>query len=153
MDGTQEIIIQGKTFVAPAPYEEGHVISAAEAAALNSLLKENLRNNFAGLMKRAAEEESPRQLSQEDFDIYAKEYSFGIRTRRTAVDPVQREEERLTEAAVKRALIKKGLKLKDIPDEVIAQHVKNVMATSRYRADAVRNVELKKEAQNLDLDI
>ena len=70
-----------------------------------------------------------------------------------SVDPVQREEERLTEAAVKRALVKKGLKLKDIPEEVIAQHVKNVMATARYRADAVRNVELKKEAQNLDLDI
>lgn len=150
---TQEIMIQGKTFHAPAPYAEGHVLTGPEAAALNSLLKENLRNNFAGMMKRAAEEETPRQLSQEDFDIYASEYSFGVRTRRVAIDPIEREEARLTEAAVKRALMKKGLKLKDIPDEVIDQHVKNVMATGRYRADAVRNVEMKKAAGDLELEI
>ena len=145
--------IQGKIFNVPAPYSEGHILTEGEAAALNGLLRENLRNNFAALMKRAAEEESPRQLSQHDFDTYAAEYSFGSRTRRVHVDPIEREEARLTEAAVKRALMKKGLKLKDIPDEVIAQHVKNVMATGRYRQDAIRNVELKKAAGDLDLAI
>lgn len=149
---TQEVVIQGKIFHAPAPYSEGHVLSAGEANALNSLLRENLRNNFAGLMKRAAEEDEPKQLTQHDFDTYAAEYSFGLRTRRVAVDPVEREERRLTEAAVKRALMKKGLKLKDIPEETIAQHVKNVMATGRYREDAIRNVELKKASPD-DLGI
>lgn len=150
MENHQDVLIQGKLFRAPAPYSEGHVINAAEAVALNGLLKENLRNNFAATMKRAAEGEHPKQLNQHDFDKYASEYTFGIRQRRVAVDPVEREEYRLTEAAVKRALVKKGIKLKDVAEDVIAQHVKNVMATGRYHADAQRNVDMRK---NSDLDI
>ena len=149
---TQEVIIQGRTFNAPAPYAEGHTINAAEASALNNVLKENLRNNFAGLMKRAAEEEEPRILNQHDFDSYASDYNFGARrTRNTIADPVEREEKKITEAAVKRALMKKGFKLKELSDELIASHVKNVMATGRYREDAERAIENRKAMQELDL--
>jgi hypothetical protein len=149
---TQEVIIQGRTFQAPAPYAEGHTINGAEAAALNTVLKENLRNNFAGLMKRAAEEAEPRILTQADFDAYAAEYDFGARrTRNVIADPVEREEKKITEAAVKRALMKKGFKLKELSEELIAAHVKNVMATGRYRADAERAIANKKAMAELEL--
>lgn len=123
---TQEITIQGQTFKAPAPYAEGHTINAAEASVLNQTLAENLRNNFAAKMKRAAEDkENPKILTQEDFDKYAQEYKFGVRPigTRTPTDPVRAEAERLAKAAITKALTAKGHKVKDLPDGRMAELV------------------------------
>lgn len=147
----QSITIQGREFKAPTPFTEGHVLSAIEATELNRVYAENLRNNFAARMKKAAEKD--QILQQSDFDAYAEEYSFGSRVRRAHIDPVEREERKLTEAAVKKALQRKGFKLKDIPEDTINMHVNNVLATHRYHAQAVENVERRKAAGELDLEI
>jgi hypothetical protein len=148
---TQEIVVNGKTFSVIAPYTEGHVLTPQEAEAFNNLRKENVRNNINALMKRTADEEH-RVLTQEDVTKYDLEYSFGSRSRRAAfTDPVTREEQKLTKAAVQRALMKKGFKLKDIPEETLDAHVKTVMAAGRYRAEAERIVQARKELEDLDI--
>ena len=48
-----EITIQGMGFAVPIVYAEGHPLTANQAAALNQVLAENLRNNFASKVKEA----------------------------------------------------------------------------------------------------
>jgi len=139
---TQDIVIQKTTFVAPAPYAAGHVLTGPEAEALNQTLAENLRNNFAARMKRAAEDGT--QLSQEDFDTYAQAYSFGARvstSARVVRDPVATEERKLAEAAIREAIKAKGLKVKDVPAETFETYVNRAVSEGRYRAQAESIVE------------
>lgn len=95
--GQQPIIIGGVSFVAPAPYSEGHVCSAQEARVLNSELAENLRNNFIKRVKAvrgAATSFTPTQLDllRREFAGYAEQYQFGNGrlTRALGGDPVLR---------------------------------------------------------------
>ena len=114
---TQAITIQGRTFNAPSPYTEGHVLTGAEAGALNQVLAENLRNNFAAQMKKAKED--GKDLSQTDFDTYAANYHFGVRGGgglRKVVDPIEREARALIKPVILAALAKKGIKQKELGD-------------------------------------
>lgn len=52
---TKEITIAGATFAVLQPYVAGHVITEAEAKALNQVRAENVRNNMASKVKAAAE--------------------------------------------------------------------------------------------------
>lgn len=102
IDKTQSLTIQGLAFSAPAPYETGHVCSDVEAATLNQTLGENLRNNFAKVVKDAKdaqEKTAPGSAMPEDavealkakFAEYAEAYEFqGRRATSTPVDPVER---------------------------------------------------------------
>lgn len=128
---TTSITIQNRTFVVPQPYAEGHVLTAGEASALNQVLAENLRNNFASQIKRAAEDkENPRVLEQADLDKYAESYKFGVRTGGTKVivDPVLKEATKMAEVAVKNALKKRGTDLKTVSDENFDELVQGVLA-------------------------
>ena len=49
----QELKIQGTVFTIDSPYSEGYQLKANEAAAMNQLLGENVRNNLAGLVRAA----------------------------------------------------------------------------------------------------
>ena len=60
----EQIIIQGVTFNVPTPYAEGHVLATNEASALNQLLHENLRNNFASKVKAKRGDDAERNLSE-----------------------------------------------------------------------------------------
>lgn len=52
---TKEITIAGQTFPVSQPYAAGHVITEAEAKALNQVRAENVRNNTASKVKAAME--------------------------------------------------------------------------------------------------
>ena len=52
----REITIQGVLFAVSTPYNEGHVCTEAEAAALNQVRCENIRNNMASKVKAAQAE-------------------------------------------------------------------------------------------------
>lgn len=145
---TQEILIQKKTFSAPAPFAEGHVLTANEAEVLNQTLAENLRNNFAARMRAAAEQ--GQELTQDDFDAYATSYKFGQRVARASTkDPVAAEERKLAGGAVRRQILAKGFKLKDIPDETLEAYINQAVATGKFRAEAERMV----AAKSIELDL
>lgn len=146
----QEIVIQQKTFSAPAPYHAGHVLLANEAAVLNQTLAENLRNNFAAQMKKAGEE--GRELTQHDFDAYAAKYAFGVRATRTVTrDPVGAEERKLAAAAVRKALKKKNINVKDVPDDTFEAYVAAAVATGKFRAEA-EAISAARAANDVELD-
>jgi len=133
-----QVRINGKVFLAPIPYGEGHVLSAAEADVLNQTYRENLRNNFAGAMRRAAEKDG-RELVQADFDAYVAEYSFEARaTSRAAaaIDPVEIEERALALAAIKQAIKAKGIKFSAVAKEKVEELVAGIVAKGQFRRQA-----------------
>src|SRR5262245_52038090 len=108
-NGKQRLQIQSTDFEIDAPYKEGYQLKANEAAAMNQLLAENIRNNMATTVRNAklkaagwsdeqiktskVEQMSPvveiTQLSeaqhaelQATIDEYTLQYEFGIRTGR-----------------------------------------------------------------------
>lgn len=120
--GTMEITVQNIGFTISAPYAEGHVLTKAEAGVLNQTRAENLRNNFAGVIKKKLEEigkeEPPRsELSDDElgtlraqFEEYESTYEFqGKRSTRAPVDPVRREAVKIARETITAALKKKNL--------------------------------------------
>lgn len=116
--GRQTISFYGMAFDAPAPYHEGHVLTANEAVALNQTFGENLRNNFARQVKNAVEfaresarasggpepEELPPEVLEKlrsDFAEYASNYTFSTRPPKVISDPSEHEAIRLAKIILK----------------------------------------------------
>jgi hypothetical protein len=75
-----EIQIQGETFRLSPPYEEGHVLNAAEASQLNQTWAEGVGNNLRKKIKEAKEAGSfDAAAFQAQLDAYAEKYQFGVR--------------------------------------------------------------------------
>jgi hypothetical protein len=158
---TEEITIQGHTFVAPVRYAEGHTLTANEAGALNQTYHENLRNNFASSVRKALEEHygtkgedgkvsipddaelNDEQLAavQAEFDAYAQAYEFGARRAggaRQSTDPVEREAINLAKTAIREALRKQGKKAE--ADAVAAAAKQLVDTQPHWKETAARRV-------------
>jgi len=169
---TDEITIQGYTFVAPLRYVEGHTLSSNEAGALNQTYHENLRNNFASSVKKKLEELfgsevdgkivvpddaelSDEQLSelQAEFDAYAQAYEFGARRSgggRAPVDPVEREALALAKQAVRQALKNKNVKAE--ADAINEAAKRLVESNPTFRDTARRRVEEQQAIASASLD-
>lgn len=128
-DATPTLTIQGLIFPLRIPYAEGHVLLANEAAALNNLRGENLRNNFAAKIKTILEpKDGPKRVVADltdeektslltDFVAYDTTYTLsGKRTAKAPVDPVEREATRMAKEMVEAALRKKGIEKKALAD-------------------------------------
>lgn len=125
-----KVQIQGTTFEIEAKFYEGYELKANEAAAMNQLLAENIRNNVASKIREAklkvagwsdeqikaakAEQSGPvvekTSLPPEKFaelqgqiDEYVSSYEFGVRSGRTK-DPFEREVESVAKAILDDAL-------------------------------------------------
>lgn len=153
-----EFTIQNIPFEAAAPYAEGHVMSKQEAAVLNQTRVENLRNNFAGVIKKKieaiAKEEPPRtELSEdeiaalkEEFASYEDSYEFqGKRTSRAPVDPVKREAVRMAKDTITTALRGKGIDPKNLVEgkmeELISGYLEKnpqVLEEAKARVEAAK---------------
>lgn len=151
---SQAVTIQDTSFTIPAPYSEGHTLTPNEAAALNQLFAENIRNNFAAKMKKAKEE--GKTLGQSDLDAYAASYEFGVRSGGgPKLDPVEREARALAGDEVKKLLRSKGLKLAELPEGRFDALVDQALAkfpALRERAKQIVAVRTSAVAQ-VDLDL
>lgn len=156
--GKMDLTIQGIQFECAAPYAEGHVLTKAESGVLNQTRAENLRNNFAGVIRKKLEElekETPprkefntEELSNlaEQFSAYEETYEFqGKRTSRAPVDPVKREANRIARSAITAALEAKNITVKSLVDgkmeELISQYLDrnpSVMDEARDRIAAAK---------------
>ena len=149
--------IGGVQVQVPAPYSEGYVLTAAEAAMLNQTFAENISNNM-----RAKAKDGDRALSTEEFqplvDQYITSYSPGVRTGggggggARALTPVEQEVRNLATSKLKEILKSKGLKQKDIPfaetrDKIIEQH------REALTAQAEKVVRAREKAAGDDSDI
>jgi len=144
----QDLIIKKVSYKIATPFEEGHVCTANEAKALNQLLKENVRNNFAARIKPDAE--AP---SQEEFDEYVAGYEFGIRSVSSS-DPVAKEMLRIAEALVTKSLEKSGVTKKalgkDNFDKKVADLLENPNYEPKIRAKAEAVIEARAAALDID---
>lgn len=137
---SETIVIQGLEFNVPAPYVAGHVLSENEASALNGLLHENLRNNFAAKVKKAREgvpegEAVDIAALQAELDTYASTYEFNVRRAGggggVKRDPVEREALKLAKDAIYNALKAKGKKRKDYTVEQIEEAAEKLLASDK----------------------
>lgn len=144
---TQTITIQGSQFNVPAPFSEGYTLNAAEASAMNQLFAENVRNNFAGKMKKA-EEKKETVPGQAELDKYCEEYKFGNRAPgQPKLDPVTSEAYKLATKAIEAALTKKAVKKKDLPEGQFAALVKEAVETKpHFKAQAEAIIKLRNDA-------
>lgn len=161
-----EITISGQTFRVPLRYSEGHVLTAGEASALNQTFHENLRNNFAKVVKDArvvpgAEGEEPgtKELTEADvselqskLNAYAGEYQFGVRSvsTRTPVDPIEREALNLAKEAVRAKLREK--KVTATAEQVAELAGKLVEKNPQYRTIAAQRVAAAQAIAEVSLD-
>lgn len=102
--------IQGVEFSAPFRYAAGHVLTEIEAKVLNQTRFENLRNNFAGVVKASLEGKEgsiPQADLPAKFAEYEAAYEFaapGTGTGARALDPVEKEAKALATELVKAKL-------------------------------------------------
>jgi hypothetical protein len=147
---TQTLTVQSQSFTIPVPYMAGAcTLTEGEANALNQTYAENIRNNFAQQMKRAAEEETPRQLTQADLDEYVDSYEFGKRPggARGPRDPIGTEERKLASVAlVAHVENKLGKKWKDLAKEKQDELLAKVIASGKFRAQAEEIVKKRQES-------
>lgn len=146
---TKKVTIADVTFDAPTPYGEGHVLNAGEASAFNQLFLENLRNNFAGQVKKSREALAPgAELDvaalQAAFNTYAAEYEFGVRkagvSTAAPTDPVEREALNLAKTVVRQALVQQGYKLKEVGIETIDRLAAEMVKQPTIQEEARRRV-------------
>lgn len=110
-----EVTIQDSKFAVPQPFAKGHVCTENESAALNQILVENTRNNFAKRVKVATENGTFNQADmQSELDKYLAGYEFGVRRGGGPTDPIGKEATNLAKELIKNALRKKGFKLSDL---------------------------------------
>lgn len=146
------ITIAGKPFSVEARYAEGHTLSANEASALNQVLFENLRNNFASKAKEGAD--------QAAFDAYASSYQFGVRTGGGGSrDPIEQEAMSIARDTVRDAIKRAGKKLADYSAAAISaaatKLLENESKGAEIRALAKERVAQMQEAagQAVDTDL
>jgi len=154
---TQQLTIQGMEFTAPAPYAEGHPLSAAEAVVLNQTFGENLRNNFAKRVKDAKDKAGEgKELDAaavkslvDEFAAYAEEYEFAGKRRggTSKLDPVTREARKIAKGIVLEALKKKDMDVKTLPEgkleELISLTIEkrpSITEEAQRRIDAAKAV-------------
>ena len=157
-----EITIQSVQFLVPAPFVEGHTVTAGEASALNQLLAENVRNNFAGKMKaaqsKAEETGTPaEEFTQEHLDAYVAEYEFGVRrsggSRESSFPPDVREARRIATDMIKTALKAKNLTIKSVEPEKMEEMVVQLSGREDVVKEAQRRLKQVEKISIEDLDL
>ncbi len=108
------VTIQKNQFDVPQPYEEGHSLNANEAAALNQLVCENIRNNQAKVVSDGLAAGKTVDELQKVIDEYCVTYEFGVRRKGSRGDPVMAKAIEIASEKVREALKKKGVTLKTV---------------------------------------
>lgn len=155
---TGNITIQGILFSVAKPFAEGHTCTANEAAALNQVLAENVRNNLATQVKKAKDEangEPDETALQTLVNDYVAGYEFGVRSGggRT-MDPVVKEARNIGKEKIKAALAAKGVAAKDITAEQMRSLLDKYWDThgEQWMADAKAVVKARQKAAATTLD-
>lgn len=150
----RDVTIAGATFQVPAPFAEGHVLSAGEASALNQVLSENVRNNLAKDFKDSLAAGKTAAELQAKVDEYVTEYEFGVRGTRGPVDPVMTEARKIASAALADHFKKNGKSFSktesDERDRLIAAVIEK---NPSVMEEAKRIVKARKKALERSLDI
>lgn len=121
----------------PQPYTAGHTVTDGEASALNQIIAENVSNNLRAKLQAGVASDVEGQpatphtaeSAQSLVDSYLADYEMGVRrvgegSSRT-VDPIEREARKLAKAKAKELVLAKGMKVKDVNIDEIAETIYN----------------------------
>lgn len=157
MAESKTITIYEEEFTVTTPYAEGHVVTAAEAKALNQVRAENIANNFRAKIKVAKEEGTLDQV-RADLASYDAEYVFTLASvggGRAPVDPVEREAKRIAEGLVtdmiknQKDMSKKAYLAEPGGEEKFAEAVAKLMERAEVIAAAKKAVKQREEQKKI----
>lgn len=149
---TTTITIQDLPFTVPVPYAEGHVITAGEAAALNQVYHENIRNNFAKQVKSNGGLDQAGLQAR--LDAYTSTYVLkGRPGGLSAATPLQREAQKIAKAQVDTALAAKGLKKDQLREGRYDELIAEVSGRDAVLAEAKRRLDSLQNAAQVSLDL
>lgn len=149
-EGHEQITIQKHAFKVPLRYTAGHTLTEGEAGALNQVLHENLRNNFAKRVTDGIKAGRTIPELQAQLDSYAAEYVFGVRsgTPRHRGDPVMAVAMNMARAVVRTQIQKNNLPEAAWPATRVSAAAKaiiesqgpdgKILATARQQIEAER---------------
>lgn len=157
--------IGGVLVKVPAPYAEGHVCSAGEAAMLNQTLAENFSNNLRKQVSEFVPEGSPEgtkpRVAEADeaqaiVDKYASVYEPGVRRSsgggRKTLDPIEKEMRTIARESLNALLKRQGLKRNEVSyDDLLDQIVEDHGDALRAKATKIVAAREKNSADDLDL--
>lgn len=166
VEATRPMVIAGIEFTVSLPYAAGHVVTDAEARALNQTRCENISNamrkkieslrdvpgdkvNDKGEPIMEGFSEEALQKAAELVAAYEAEYSFSMPGAvRRPVDPLEKEALSIARAEVTRLIKAEGLKVKDVDEAVIEANVeefaKNKQVIELARKRLAEKAELSK---------
>ena len=142
-----KIEILGLFFEIAPVYSEGHVLTQAEAVALDTTRRENIRNTFSKQVKKALEEVGGKaeDLSQEKlielgekFEALASSYTFTKTTIRSALDPVEKEARNIANTMALAALQAQNISKSQLQPGVFEEFLDNILAESPHIYEEAR---------------
>lgn len=153
------VLIQGSHFNVVEPFREGDTLNAAAASQLNQVFIENIRNNFAKVVKEV-QGEGERELSETEvkdlqttLDSYLLEYEFGMRSGGgfRAANPVEAKAMEIAKKVALEQFRKKGKKRKDVVGEELTLAAKALI--ERYPQITKRAEDEVKKMRSIEKDI
>jgi len=122
-DQNKTITVQKVLVEVSQPYAEGHTITAAEAAALNQVRAENLRNNTAPKIKELVQKHGDAEKAQKEaqklVSEYDKTYEFSLSSGggRSSMDPLEREARTIAKAYITAKIKEQGMTQKEYKEQ------------------------------------
>ena len=133
------------TVTVAQPYEEGYVLTAAEAEKLNQVFADSIRTSLMSKLKKLKKLDNDSVDHAEveaQFQQFANNYAFSIRTPKNAADPVAREANKIAKEQVFASIRKKGGNPADYSAEQIAEYVTKVLQHKpEIMEEATRRIE------------
>ena len=139
-----------------APYEEGYVLKAREAQALNQVRGENIANNCRKSIKALIEEHGDG--GAEHVQALVSEYDAGYDLSTAPVsaqrlDPVEKEARNIARENVKRHLAQTGRKMSEFKEgeakEKLAAEIARLSNLPEVRAEAEKVVKSRQKAPSV----
>ncbi len=115
---TKTISVNGTTLEVRAPYAAGHVLTEAEAIALNQTRAENVGNSVRKAIKDAGDDQAALAAAVAKAQEYDAAYDFSVRVagERKVVDPVEREARAIAKTVITAKLAETNRTFKKAPD-------------------------------------
>lgn len=149
---SKEITIAKHVFTVSQPYAAGHVVTEAEAKALNQVRAENIRNNMASKVAIAYGDAPTEEITAETIGQIVADYDAAyvftlasVGGGRKPTDPVETEALRMARQTLTDALRKKGTTLKAVTEasgkDKIDAKIAEIAAREDIRKAAKKAVE------------
>lgn len=159
----KSITIQGLEFPVATPYSAGHVVTEAEAKALNQVRLENIRNNTAAAIAKLKDEKGVKDAEGKFVELPAEamaeatalvaEYDAGyvftlasVGSGKRVTDPIEAEAKKLAKAAIKAKLAGEGRSLNSVDSEKLAAAIAKVAESEAIQKEARRIVKARAES-------